>query len=248
VVLGNKHNNDLLCGNFTILFAVLREKKGLLIYVFRFSISQKILSLSILLDKVIIIDYIIMSKYIHPENQTIVWEILNKIPIIKTHMSLEFEQFLIDLFKETICFFYENNKDKNLTFRELETLNKETIDYINVKVKSIYNILPATTPLSITPINDISIQSNNNNNVMLEHFKNVNIPETINITENLSNKPADDTKNAYIPFQTPKPTESPFEKMIDDEPISNMEELIEQYKKQREYDNDTQIVLPKAII
>ena len=76
-----------------------------------------------------------MSKYIHPENQTIVWEILNKIPIIKNHMSLDFEQFLIDLFKETICFIYENNKDKILTFRELETLNKETIEYINVKVK-----------------------------------------------------------------------------------------------------------------
>jgi hypothetical protein len=199
---------------------------------FRFSITPILLSLSILLDKVIIIDYIIMSQYIHPENQTIVWGVLNKIPIIKEHMSMEFEQFLIDLFKETICFFYENNKDKKLTFRELESLNKETIVYINEKINSIYNILPAVNTNEAENIYMIDHSNDKKNTLETQNTPSQNV----------------ETKNGYIPFKSPQPTESPFEKMIEDEPISNMEELIEQYKKQREYVDDSQIVLPPAII
>ena len=70
-----------------------------------------------------------MSLYIHKENQKLIWESLQQIP--------QFHEFTRqqsgkqeEWFKEIIQQFYESNKFKLLTLRELQQLNRETVSYM----------------------------------------------------------------------------------------------------------------------
>ena len=146
-----------------------------------------------------------MSLYIHEENQEILWRLFDKLPyIIKNSYNTNLLEYKEILFKETIEYFYEENKTKMLSIVELEQLNKDTLMHINEKLVKMYYI--PTKPES-------------NDSTRFSSISSLSKPETIT-TE-------------YIPYKDKPNTQNPFSETIGDEPISNMDELIEIYKKQR---------------
>lgn len=146
-----------------------------------------------------------MSLYIHDENQEILWRLFDKLPyIIKNSYNSNLLKYKDILFKETIEYFYEQNKTKQLSLVELEELNKDTLIYINEKLIKTYSI-PVKAELS---------ESTGFSNIM-----------SVSKTETVSTE--------YIPYKDKPTTQNPFSETIEDEPISNMDELIEMYKKQR---------------
>jgi hypothetical protein len=152
-----------------------------------------------------------MALYIHEENQQILWRLFDKLPYIinnpRKHVLPNHKE---TIFKETIEYFYERNKTKRLYPFELEQLNKETLIFINEHLVKTFHIPqePTTSPPPIQPTNYSSLS-----------------------------KPAiASLATEYIPYKDKPNTQNPFSETIGDEPISNMEELIEMYKKQRTAD------------
>jgi hypothetical protein len=146
-----------------------------------------------------------MSLYIHDENQEILWRLFDKLPyIIKNSYNPNLLKYKEILFKETIEYFYEENKTKQLSVFELEQLNKDTLIYINEKLVKTYYI----------PVKAESNESTSFSNII-----------SVSKTETVSTE--------YIPYKDKPNTLNPFSETIEDEPISNMDELIEIYKKQR---------------
>ena len=149
-----------------------------------------------------------MSLYIHEENQQILWRLFDKLPyVINAPNNPVLAKHKETIFKETIEYFYEQNKIKQLSVSELEKLNKETLVLINEKLVSTFNILREPTP-KIQPSNYSSLSK----------------PEIASLA------------TEYIPYKDKPTTQNPFSETVGDEPISNMEELIEMYKKQRTAD------------
>jgi len=159
-----------------------------------------------------------MSLYIHEENQEILWHLFDKLPyIIKNSYNPNLLKYKEILFKETIEYFYEQNKTKNLSVVELEQLNKNTLMRINEKLVKMYSI----------PTKPESNESTSFSNII-----------SLSTPENISRE--------YIPYKDKPNTQNPFSETIGDEPISNMDELIEMYKKQRNADEPIiNVVNPK---
>lgn len=70
-----------------------------------------------------------MSLYIHQENQKLIWESINKIPLFQTfgkNSPGKQEAW----FREIIQQFYESNKFKLLSVEDLQQLNRETVSYM----------------------------------------------------------------------------------------------------------------------
>ena len=75
-----------------------------------------------------------MSKYIRQDNQKVLWNVSQKIPNIQYifPQTGQHETW----FKNIIQSFYEKNKHSMLTNRDLENLNKETIQYMIHSLKN----------------------------------------------------------------------------------------------------------------
>jgi len=145
-----------------------------------------------------------MALYIHEENQQILWCLFDKLPYIITNPHKPvLAKCKETIFKETIEYFYERNKMKQLSASELEKLNKDTLIFINETLVNTFHITPS--PPQIQPTNYSSLSK----------------PEIASLA------------TEYIPYKDKPTTQNPFSETIGDEPISNMEELIEMYKKQR---------------
>ena len=103
-----------------------------------------------------------MSLFILPENQKLIWNTMNKLPLfikLGNDSNSEREQW----FKEIIHDTYEQNKTKSLSVQELRQLNKETISYMINNLKSSNQDLSlnsndsvSSSFLSTTPITDSS--------------------------------------------------------------------------------------------
>ena len=154
-----------------------------------------------------------MSLYIHEENQQILWSLLDKLPyLMKNSYHDDITKYKEAIFKETIELFYEENKTKQISLVELEELNKKTLISINEKLVQIFQV-------SCKP------ETNHVNS-----FSNIG---SLTKTEDPTTK--------YIQYTDKPNIQSIFSETIEDEPISNMDELIELYKKQRNADEPISI-------
>jgi len=79
-----------------------------------------------------------MSLYILPENQKLIWESINKIPVFQSFTGDQEEWF-----REIIQQFYESNKFKLLSVQELQQLNRDTISYMIQALKDFSAVQPA---------------------------------------------------------------------------------------------------------
>lgn len=158
-----------------------------------------------------------MNTYIHPDNQKLLWTTIHSVPIIANLPN----EFKTKWFKEIVKMFYEKNphiRDKAM----LQHVNKQTVQYMIQNAKT---LLATQTP-------------------------NPNPPSVGGITSEFTRYEMDSKKNtewynkAFAERQKeyetmhakPLAPEVNFAIRMDDAPLSNMEELIEKYKQEREND------------
>jgi hypothetical protein len=149
--------------------------------------------------------------YVHPKNQELLWATINKTPLFSSVRDRE------NWFKHIIQLFY--NKYPIVNDREtLQRINKETISYM---IEAIKQTLPLHSPIS-TP----------------ESIPNISNYQTTKLTEKKQiayNGAFEERQKQYEQmFAKPAAPEVDFTEKTEDSPISNMEELIEKHKRERE--------------
>jgi len=146
-----------------------------------------------------------MSNYIHPKNQTILWNTVNKIPEFY-HLSPPKKDLE---FKQIIEFFYRKNSHKSiLTIPELQQLNRETILAFIPNFKQSPN-LPSSEEPKMPMFETKQEQSQ-------RQFE-----ERQNIYKQMNEKPD-------------LPSPEIFKDKYEDTAIENMDALINNFQKQRE--------------
>lgn len=151
-----------------------------------------------------------MTLYIHQENQEILWKVANRIP--------QFQQINTSIkkkwFKSVIQMFYEREPIVQ-TVDELREINRKTIQYICQCI------------VEKNKVEENNVEKNNS----LIPLESRNFTE--NKTEIYSNLFNTRKKEYETQPVLPENLDFSIEK---DEPIQNMEELIEQHRLEREKD------------
>ena len=187
-----------------------------------------------------------MSALVHPENQKIIWNIVNNNIYVneffQTHSNVSKEQW----FRSIIEKFYMQNEGRNLSVHELNLLNKDVLTFM---VKSIHSIpmqpeAPQHPPPSNTfdqrpPSNTFDQRSLANT---FDQRPPSNYPSQIqtppyvpNTIGEETNKQFEEKKHEYEQMNAkPIPEEVDFKEKDKDTIIENMDELINVHIQERE--------------
>jgi hypothetical protein len=157
-----------------------------------------------------------MALFIQPENQNILWEMVNKIPLCNTVFSTgsgsgsQNEKQI--WFKKIIEDFYKR-LPPNISRNDLYQINREVLAAMMKSLGELYSVKQNTM--------DRGIFSRLDNNNTIE-----------------TNKTEYEIRQSQYKsmFEIQKPTQIDFSEKLDDDVITNMEELIEKQKKLRELD------------
>jgi len=156
------------------------------------------------------------NQYITVENQTLLWKTIQRSPqFVNNTVSINREQWFSSIIKQ----FYEKMGSPKITVAELKALNQQTIAYMVADLKRIesMHIIPPTSPPP-TSINQLSFETPQSRMSMYNDQFNARQQEYANM-----GKP-------------PAPPIANFGEKVEDEAITNMDELLQQQIKQREYD------------
>ena len=213
-----------------------------------------------------------MTLYVHPENQTLLWETINKSPLIQQAFQNKYNE-KTEWFRGIVKQVYSSIPvGKSLTRDELQQYNRNTITTLLSSVSPLgggigtHNIrtavavaAPTTIPqwvqtsqtMTNTPVrqtggvpaapNPVSILKE----PMTEFSRNMGMGKKNEFQEQFSNR----QKEYETMFQKPLPKEINFSEQMEDGVITNMEELIQKEKRQREMEISQQFtvgVLPPA--
>jgi hypothetical protein len=153
-----------------------------------------------------------MALFIQPENQNILWEMVNKLPLCNTvfPISGNGSQFKEQWFREIIqeCYY---SIPQNITRNDLYKINR---DVLSRMMKSLVSLSSKNTANIIEHGNN-RVDNRGNNRVEL-------------------NKQSDFVSQYNSMFEIQKPKPIDFSEKIDDDVITNMSELIENQRKMRE--------------
>jgi hypothetical protein len=168
-----------------------------------------------------------MSLYVVSENQELLWNVISKNSYIQTFFSQYNPDTKVDWFKSIVSKFYDQYRNQKLTVNDLNRVNKETISYM------IQNIREQTTTRSnpTSPIND-------NNAVQPINSYSINTPPIVsNNRQEMYANQFEQRQNEYAAMTKRNiPDDVNFAEKNDDGVIENMDTLIQQQLKQREYD------------
>jgi len=170
------------------------------------------------------------SQYIIFENQQLLWKAIQSSPLFGTANLGAVSKY--DWFKSIIHRFYRQLVDSNvksLSRPALQELNKRTISYMIADMKSrvtndkMYKPPPAALvlPKPETIVREGSIRAES----LDKHFSN--------------------RQQEYSNYLQPPPPEIDFRMIEKDEPITNLDNLIQQHMNDRE--RDLQVYVPKPI-
>jgi hypothetical protein len=216
-----------------------------------------------------------MTSYIHPENQEILWNIINNNATINNFFINYNPQEKSKWFKSIISKYYSANINKTLLYNDLQILNKETLVYMikNVQTMQQQTMQPQTMqqqtmqpqtmqqqtmqPQTIQPQSYLNqyqpqqqLQLQQQNQIQLQNqhkfkqFENNVTPlldprpiHSMNLDEN--NKKMKEQININYETDYKSLFEKKEPKQIDftekeDKPLMNIEELIENHKRERE--------------
>ena len=153
--------------------------------------------------------------YIHPENQKLLWNTIQKTPIFNNLGSQQTQWF-----KSVIQHFYEEYPNAKIikTKDELQSVNRATISFMVNNLKQMFQ-----SPVSQLPVSkpqDISLPTNTGSNERMA-FYNDQFNNRQKEYESMNAKP--------LP-----PSNDIVSEKISDEVITNMDELIRQQIEQRE--------------
>lgn len=173
-----------------------------------------------------------MSALIHPENQKIIWNIVNSNIYVNdffqkhTHVSKE------QWFRSIIEKFYMQNEGKNLSIDELNHLNKDVLTFM---VKSIHSIPVQSTPPESPQMSQQTLDPYDNQTQM-NYSQQIQTPPYVpnNIGEQ-NNKQFEEKRLEYERmYAKPVPNPVDFKEKETDTIIENMDELINKHMTERE--------------
>ena len=168
-----------------------------------------------------------MSLYVVSANQELLWNVISKNSYIQTFFSRYNPDTKVEWFKKIVSKFYDQYRTQQLTVNDLNRVNKETISYM------IQNIREQTNSTS-NPTSPI----NNAPNVQAVNSYSINTPPIVtnNQQEIYANK-FEQRQNEYTAMNKRSvPDDVDFTEKNDDGVIENMDILVQQQLKQREYD------------
>jgi len=163
-----------------------------------------------------------MTQYISTENQTILWKTIQRCPQFQNVTTINKEMW----FSNIIGIFYEKYKHETFNTQTLKQLNQQTITYM---IEDLKRITVLHTPSIASPTSTSVYTDNNRSNFPENALKR---EQTHNFNDQFS-KRQQEYENMVKP---PAPPIANFTEKLEDEKIKNMEELIRQQLKQREYD------------
>ena len=168
----------------------------------------------------------IMSLYVVSANQELLWTVISKNSYIQTFFSRYNPDTKVDWFKTIVSKFYDQYRNQKLTVNDLNRVNKETISYMiqNIREQTNSTSNPTSTndAPSVQPVNSYSINTppivtNNRQDIYASEF------------EQRQNEYAAMNKRSV-------PDDVDFAEKNDDGVIENIDVLVQQQLKQREYD------------
>ena len=169
-----------------------------------------------------------MSLFILPENQKIIWDIINKAPQF-TDFGKYTNESKEDWFREMIQQIYNKHKDKTMNVQELRQLNKETISTMIHSLKSKTTTYTNIDSIETANTFDTSYMNENKTatrNYMLEQKQEVLNREFVNRQQEFESLMSRKQVNE-IDFR---------EQTDSDQPIENMDELLKKHIRDREYE------------
>jgi len=160
-----------------------------------------------------------MSAFVTPDNQKVIWNIIQTNPIINTYFNDNQTVSKERWFRSIIEKFYIQHQDKQLTSTQLHELNKSVLSFM---IQSIYQVTPQPQqpqqPQQTVHVNQITTppipENNRERQYMAEYEKKREEYEQMNKRD------------------TPKPIN--FQEKQDDQPLQDMDSLIKQHIEDRE--------------
>ena len=168
------------------------------------------------------------NLYIHQQNQQILWNTICKTPLIE-YIPFQYRE---QWFKSIVQLFYEKNKqvtDPNV----VQGMNKETIQYMINELKRIkQQTQQPQQPQPQTQIQQPQPQTQQSSNTMY-----MGKNELLERKQQFANQAFTERQKEYERmFEKPVAPEVNFKEKLDDEPIGNIEELVEKHRREREYE------------
>jgi len=167
-----------------------------------------------------------MALYVHPENQELLWNIMNQTPYLKTMLSYQTIEQKQEWFKSVIQLFYQQNNHRTLDKAELNQLNKDTLSYMLNYAKA------------APPSNNIesSILSQRNQRTVETFQPKISTPPIVpdNRAEMFNQQFNVRQKEYETMLDRKPPTEPDFKETVSDGVISNMDELIKKHMAERD--------------
>lgn len=170
------------------------------------------------------------NLYIHPENQELLWNNINKIPMFQA-MGQGIPNYKEQWFKTIIENFYEKYPvvdNKPL----LQKINKDTLGYMIEVLKS--NMSNQNSRMNVPQKNMGSFGGVPNVNGFQEPNYLGKDAEKVQKQELYNQAFGERQKQYEQMFAKPPAPEVNFSEKLDDRPISNMNELIDRHKKERD--------------
>ena len=162
-------------------------------------------------------DYMLSTEFIRTENQNIIWNVLTQMNVFSVLAS---EKECIAFFRNSIGQMYDelNNQRIPYTMQNLQEANRHVLRKMVTELKAMRN-----PPVHLPPINNALPAPPN---AHAPHNTHAPAPQKTTMTDMFEMR-----KQEYVAANTkPVLPDNPFE-MPKDEPITNMEELIERHKQ-----------------
>ena len=166
-----------------------------------------------------------MALYIHPENQELLWKVVNKNPIVEQYFSAYPANIQESWFKQIISSFYEQNRTNVSNSDQLYEINKNTLTYMVQDINRNIQYLKEQRERT-------SVQENtqlNQNDFLKPHSV------TENREDKFTNQYNQYQQNYQAMFDKKVPESIDFREKFDDQPISgNMDELVQRHLRERD--------------
>jgi len=162
------------------------------------------------------------NLYINNQNQQLLWATINKTPMFSV-FGAGIPNYRETWFKNIVQMFYNKYPVIN-DIASLQRINKETISFM---IESIKSNLPIHAPIG-TPDSIPNINSYKNSDYISKDAERIKKQEVYNSAFEQRQQQYEQL------FAKPPAPEVNFSEKLDDAPISNMEELIEKHKRERE--------------
>ena len=179
-----------------------------------------------------------MSLFVHPENQKIIWNIINGNPYIIRYFESKPQHAKEEWFRKSIEDFYTRIQGKEIDPNELNILNKEVLTSMIQSVhlqNPQYTAHNSTPPVNIPPTQQPIQQPTHDSMNMMTYANTINTPTIVKDSkEDIFNKQFQMRQQEYdTMLQRKTPQEINFRETSNDE-NKDINELLERERRDRE--------------